>query len=122
VELKQLVADAIKKLPPKQQYVIREHYFNDKLFTEIVDGIRFKNQFEVARVENSAMCTLRRNKELKALYYAYFGKAPPKRQTEITNPEAAACASETWDNWISNLTEEIRGYSGEFSENAGSSN
>lgn len=122
VELKQVVAEAINKLTPKQRYVIRQHYYNEMTFTQMVDGITFKDQFQVARVEDSAMRILRRDEILRALYYAYFAKPPEQRHIATASPEAAACANEAWEEWINNLTEELRGYSGEFSEDAGSSN
>jgi RNA polymerase sigma factor (sigma-70 family) len=88
VELKQVVAEAISKLPQKQQYVIQQHYFNNKLFTEIADGIKIKDQFQALRIEDAALCTLRRDKVLRALYYAHFDQ-PPEQHIETANPEAA---------------------------------
>lgn len=118
-ELREIVAAAVNELPERERFVIRQLYFCEKTKTQLVDGRIFNDQFHVARIENTALRLLRRNKALRALYYTHFPAPPSSPDVAKADPAAAAMEVETWDEWIGNLTRELEVRGNEFSANAG---
>lgn len=113
-ELRRIVRAAVNKLPERERFVIRALYFEERTKAELADGKRFKDQFHVARVENTAMLLLRRDRELRELHRAYFSEQPPKPDEMRATPEAQAMAEERWEEWIRGAAKQIGRLSGEF--------
>lgn len=75
-ELCEIVRAAVDRLPEREAFVIRRLYFDDYTKRALASGGRFKDENEVARIENAAMLKLRRDETLKALHYAHFPDDP----------------------------------------------
>ena len=75
----------------------------------LASGGRFKDENEVARIENAAMLKLRRDETLKALHYAHFPDDPQDVFGHSPTPLNVVIAAENWEEWIERAAEELRG-------------
>lgn len=107
-ELCEIVRAAVDRLPEREAFVIRRIYFDDCTKRAIASGGNFKDENEVARVENAAMLKLRRDEALKALHNAHFPDDPPEIYSRSPSPLNCAIAAENWEEWITQAAKEIQ--------------
>ena len=108
-ELCEIVRAAVDRLPEREAFVIRRLYFDDYTKRALASGGRFKDENEVARIENAAMLKLRRDETLKALHYAHFPDDPQDVFGHSPTPLNVVIAAENWEEWIERAAEELRG-------------
>ena len=108
-ELCEIVRAAVDRLPEREAFVIRRLYFDDYTKRALASGGCFKDENEVARIENAAMLKLRRDETLKALHYAHFPDDPQDVFAHSPTPLNVVIAAENWEEWIERAAEELRG-------------
>lgn len=107
-ELCEIVRAAVARLPEREAFVIRKIYFDDCTKRAIASGGGFKDENEVARVENAAMLKLRRDEALKALHNAHFPDDPAEIYSRSPSPLNIVIAAENWEEWITQAAKEIQ--------------
>lgn len=105
-EIREIVMQALSHLESRERAVIWGRYYQEKTRKQLVDGVVYRDIWEVGKHENRAMKKLRKDQTLQDLYMAHFYD-PRLPSPENHTPESVVIAHEDLTDWMQGLFTEM---------------